>query len=138
MPAKLSHHYALIYAMVTISAVDRQMVDPELKRIGEIVSNLPVFQDFDPELLVPAAENCGRVLSSDEGLDTVLTLIAEAVPEGLRETVYAVAVEVAVADLTVKPEELRFLQLLRDALGLDRLITAAIERGIRARNTTLV
>jgi tellurite resistance protein len=138
MPAKLSHHYAMIYAMVTTSAVDRQMVDPELKRIGEIVSNLPSFQDFDADLLVAAAEDCGKVLSAEDGLDTVLTLIAEGIPEGLRETVYAVSVEVAVADLTVKPEELRFLQLLRDTLGLDRLITAAIERGIRARNMTLV
>jgi hypothetical protein len=37
----------------------------------------------------------------------------------------------------VRPEETRFLEMLRDALDLDKLITAAIERGIRARNLVL-
>ena len=37
----------------------------------------------------------------------------------------------------VKPEEVRFLELLSDALELDTLTTAALERGIRARNTML-
>ena len=41
----LNHHAALVYVMVTISAVDRTMTDDELARIGEIVSNLPVFAD---------------------------------------------------------------------------------------------
>jgi hypothetical protein len=45
-----------------------------------------------------------------------------------------VALEVAAADLDVKPEETRFLEMLRDSLDLDKLTTAAIERGIRARN----
>jgi uncharacterized membrane protein YebE (DUF533 family) len=37
----------------------------------------------------------------------------------------------------VRPEEIRFLDMLGDALELDRMTTAAIERGIRARNMTL-
>jgi len=48
-----------------------------------------------------------------------------------------VAVEVASADLTVAQEELRLLQLLRDALGIEKLIAAAIERGARARHMTV-
>src|SRR6185312_11667715 len=43
MTEPLNHHAALIYVMVTMSAVDRTMTDAELSRIGEIVSNLPVF-----------------------------------------------------------------------------------------------
>ena len=35
---------------------------------------------------------------------------------------------VAAADLAVGKEELRFLAMLRDALGLDKLVTAALER----------
>jgi hypothetical protein len=37
----------------------------------------------------------------------------------------------------VRPEETRFLEMLRDTLDLDKLTTAAIERGIRARNLVL-
>lgn len=133
----LSHHAALVYVMVTMSAVDRTMTDDELARIGEIVSNLPVFADFDAERLVKTAEDCGEILSADGGLEQVLRLVHGAVPAKLRETAYAVALEVAAADRLVKPEEIRFLEMLGDALELDTLTKAAIERGIRARNTTL-
>jgi tellurite resistance protein len=137
MTEPLDHHAALIYAMVTTSAVDRSMTDAELARIGEIVSNLPVFADFDQEKLVKTAEACGEVLSRDGGLDRVLVLIKSGLPKKLRETAYAVALEVAAADLDVKPEETRFLDMLSESLELDRLTTAAIERGIRARNLIL-
>jgi hypothetical protein len=48
-----------------------------------------------------------------------------------------VALEVAAADRQIKPEEIRFLEMLGDTLELDKMTTAALERGIRARNTTL-
>jgi tellurite resistance protein len=137
MTEALNHHGALVYVMVTMSAVDRTMTDAELARIGEIVSNLPVFADFDQEHLVKTAEACGEVLSADGGLEQVLRLVRGALPKKLRETAYAVALEVAAADHEVKPEEMRFLELLSDTLELDTLTTAALERGIRARNTML-
>jgi tellurite resistance protein len=137
MSKKLSHHEALIYAMVTTSAVDRRMTDNEMKRIGEIVARLPIFRDFDEESLVPIAESCGRLLASTHGLEQALNAIKEGLPDKLKETAYAVAVEIAAADLEVSQEELRFLELLRDKLELDRLHTSAIERGARARHMVL-
>ena len=137
MTEPLNHHAALIYVMVTMSAVDRSMTDAELARIGEIVSQMPVFHDFDKDTLTKTAEDCGEVLGADGSLDHVLLLIRANVPKKLRETAYAVALEVAAADLDVRPEETRFLEMLRDSLDLDKLTTAAIERGIRARNLVL-
>jgi tellurite resistance protein len=137
MTESLNHHAALVYVMVTVSAVDRAMTDDELHRIGEIVSNLPIFADYDDNDLVKTAEACGEVLSADGGLQQVLRLVRGALPEKLHETAYAVALEVAAADRLVRPEEIRFLEMLGDTLELDRMTTAAIERGIRARNTTL-
>ena len=137
MTEPMNHHVALVYVMVTVSAVDRAMTDDELHRIGEIVSNLPIFSDYDDNDLVKTAEACGEILSADGGLGQVLRLMHGALPEKLRETAYAVALEVAAADRLVRPEEIRFLEMLGDTLELDRMTTAAIERGIRARNTTL-
>ena len=137
MTEPLDHHDALIYAMVTISAVDRTMTDEELARIGEIVSHLPVFDDYDSSRLVKTAEACGELLGTEGGLDRVLLLIRSAVPKKLRETAYAVALEVAAADLDVKPEETHFLEILRESLDIDKLTGTAIERGIRARNKVL-
>ena len=127
---------ALIYAMVTLSAADRTMTDNELMKIGDIVKTLPIFNDFDQERLVPVAEACGALLQDEDGLDTVLAIVAGSLPEKLHETAYALAVEVAVADLHVEQEELRFLQMLRDALHVDALTVAAIERAARARYRT--
>ena len=137
MTEPLDHHDVLIYTMVTISAVDRAITDAEFARIGEIVSHLPIFDDYDPEKLVQTTQNCGEILSQDNGLLEVLKLIRSGLPQTLRETGYAVALEVAAADLDVRPEETRFLELLSDALELDKLTTTAIERGIRARNKVL-
>jgi tellurite resistance protein len=137
MTEPLDHHDALIYVMVTISAVDRTMTDAELHRIGEIVSNLPLFDAYDENKLIKTSQACGEILRSDNGLEQVLLLIRSALPKKLRETAYAVALEVAAADLNVRPEETRFLEMLADSLELDKLTTTAIERGIRARNAVL-
>lgn len=128
---------ALIYVMVTMSAVDSAMSDKELRTIGDIVQHMPVFRKFDPARLIPVAKECAAILHEDGGLDAVFGLVKDALPDHLRETAYAVAVEVASADLTVAQEEIRLLQLLRDALGIEKLIAAAIERGARARHMTI-
>lgn len=137
MTEPLDHHDALIYVMVTTAAVDRTMTDAELARIGEIVSHLPIFARYDDDRLVKASQVCGEMLGQPNGLEHVLLLIRTGLPENLRETAYAVALEVAAADLFVPPEETRFLEMLSDMLELDKLTTTAIERGIRARNKVL-
>lgn len=137
MSQTISPHQALIYTMVTMSAVDRKMSEVELERIGEMVKRFPVFMDFDKQQLVKTAEACGNILSDGGSLDMLLDDIATALPPKLRETAYALAVEVAAADVTVTNEEVRLLELLRDALMLDKLVTAAIERSARARYQTL-
>lgn len=137
MAKTVSPQDALIYVMVTMSAADRTMTDNELRRIGGIVQNLPVFRDFDKERLVTVAEECGTLLNEDNSLDRVLDLVTEALPPKYYDTAYALAVDVAAADLDVGQEELRLLQLISDRLDLDKLVCAAIERGARARFRTL-
>jgi tellurite resistance protein len=128
---------ALIYVMVTMSAVDNSMNDKELHEIGAIVHSLPVFHEFSAEKIIPVARECASILQEDGGLDAVLGLVKDALPFALRETAYALAVEIAAADLMVGQEEMRLLQLLRDTLDIDKLVAAAIERGARARYMTL-
>lgn len=137
VPLNISPHEALIFTMITMSGVDREISDKELSRIGSIVQNLPVFEEFDVNELTMVASNCGNALGRDDGLNEVLTAIGAALPEKLRETAYALAVEIAITDRRIEAEEIRFLQMLRDRLGLEKLIVAAIERGARARHRKL-
>jgi tellurite resistance protein len=137
MSDTLSPQEALIYVMVTMSAAEGTISDTETEGIGRLVQTLPVFQDFDTDHLVRTAKECGEMLASDaEGLEHVLNLVADALPAKLHDTAYALAVEIAAADLEVAQEELRFLQLLRDRFGLEKLVVAAIERAARARLRT--
>ncbi len=136
MSKTISTHHALIYVMVTTAGVQGDIGDRELKAIGRIVKQLPVFRAFDADKLTHVAQECGEILQDKEGLEAVFGLAAEALTPKLRETAYALAVEIAASDLAVGKEELRFLAMLRDHLGLDKLVTAAIERGAIARYQT--
>ncbi len=137
MTTSVTPHDALIYIMVTMSAVDSIMTDSELKKIGDIVQTLPVFEGFDRETLIATSRAASKILSEEDGLDTLLGIVAEALPRKLHDTAYALAVEVAAVDLSVAQEELRFLQILRDRLNLDKLTVAALERSATARYRTL-
>mgnify|MGYP001791336475 CR=1 FL=1 len=135
--ADLTAQDALVMMMVMVSASDRAMNDQELAKIGEVVSSFPVFEGYSRDRLVTTAETAGLALSEEGGLDSVLEAIKDAVHERLADTAYACAVEVASADLSLRQEELRMLQMLRDALGLDKLTVAALERSAMARYRTL-
>lgn len=125
-------HTALIYIMVIMSAADSEMTDRELFIIGDIVKTLPAFENFDPERLPEVAANCAEILGQENGIDTVIDLVADSLPENLRATAYALACDVAAADGVVKQEELRLLEMIRHRLNVDRLRAAAIETGANA------
>lgn len=132
-----SPHQAMIHIMVTMSAADRTMTDEELSKIGSIVSNLPFFDGYDPDNLIADSRECSQILQETNGLGNVISNALDVLPEDLQETIYAMAVEIAAADLVVAQEELRLLQILRDSLNVDKLVCAAIERGARARHRPL-
>lgn len=129
----VSPQEALIFVMVMASAVDNAMAETELVRIGQLIDILPVFEDFDKDRLIEVSQRCATILAGPEGLDIALETIRDALPEWLHETAYALAVEIVAVDLSVRPEELRLLQLLRDRFGLDKLTCAALERSASTR-----
>jgi tellurite resistance protein len=129
----ISHHAALIYVMVVVSASDGNMSDGELRTIGHLVRTLPAFRGFDEHRLLAVSQECASILQERDGLDAVLGLIKAAVPEELRETAYWLALEVALTDSQVMLEEVRIVERLRRTLGIDRLIAAALDRAAEAR-----
>ncbi|MEE8371742.1 MAG: tellurite resistance TerB family protein [Sphingomonadales bacterium] len=133
----ISTQSALVHLMVLVSASDREMSDSELMTMGGIIQTMPVFAGYDRDKLVVDAETCAEILEAEEGLEAVLGLVKEALPEGYEDTAYAIACDVAVADSHLSQEELRLLEIIRHELGVDRLTAAAIERGAVARHRSL-
>ena len=74
----ISHHAALIYVMVVVSASDGNMSERELRTIGDIVRTLPVFREFDEHRLLAVSQECAAILQEQDGLDAVLGLIKNA------------------------------------------------------------
>jgi tellurite resistance protein len=133
MVNKVTVPAALIYVMVMVSAADGQMPDAELKRIGRLAQFLPAFQGFGEDMIIPATREIQAILAGPEGMEIALETIKDALPPRLYDTAYALAVEVATADLWLDQTEIRFLQLLRARLEIDKLTAAAIERSAIAR-----
>ena len=133
MSKTFSPHEALLHLMITVSMADRTMSESEIAEIGLIVETLPVFEGFDRARLGEIAAQTATLLEDGDGLETILHRAKAALPAKLWETAYALAVEVAAVDMTAGQEELRFLEMIRDAFDLDPLVTAAIERSARVR-----
>ncbi|SET05571.1 tellurite resistance TerB family protein [Oceanicella actignis] len=125
---------ALVAVMVTTSAADQRLSTPELLSIERIVSAMPAFEGYDPDRVAMVSRMVMDMLSEEDGLDAILGLVREALPDELGETAYAMACDVAAADGRVKMTELRFLEMVRHELNVGRLAAAAIERGARARH----
>lgn len=132
----ISPETALVYVMVTVSASDEEMTDSELNRMTGIIGYLPAFRNYNIERLRGDTNTCIELLQSEEGLDAVMGLIDESVPESHIDLVYGLACEVAASDGALSQEELRLLEMIRHYFDIDRLTAAAIERGVAARQKT--
>jgi tellurite resistance protein len=133
----LNPHAALIYVMVVVSAADARMSDAELHTIGDLVRSLPVFKGFNDDKIIPVARECAAILQEREGLAAIMGLVREALSQPLRETAYAIALDIALAEAPVLPEENRILQRLRESFDLDRLTAAALEKAALVRHTRI-
>ena len=130
-------HDALIHLMIVAASSDSAMTERELTRIKALIDRLPVFEGFDKARLEAVANQCADILNGPDGLDRAIDEAIAALPAKLQDTAYALAVEVTAVDLHLEQEELRYLEMLRDRLNLDRLTTAAIEVAARARHRRL-
>lgn len=128
-----SVHEALIQLMTVAALADAEITQPEMTRIEELVGRSPVFQGFDRAAVAPIVYDSATRLNTEDGIELVIDAAIAALPPKLQDTAYALAVEITALDLRLEQEELRFLEMMRDRMALDRLTTAAIEASARAR-----
>jgi len=134
IPQPLSPQDCLVAVMIAVSASDEDIRTAELVKIQAVVNHLPVFAEFDADRLKVVSQIVFDLFEQEDGLDALFGLLRVYLPERLRETAYALACDVAVADGTLQETELRMLEEIRYEMSIDRLHAAAIERGARARH----
>ncbi|MGB0497414.1 MAG: tellurite resistance TerB family protein [Rubricella sp.] len=125
---------ALIAVMFATSAADNQLSEREMDTIRRLVSVLPAFEGYDAARIPAVFQSVIDLFDDEDGIDALVGLVRESLPPGLNETAYALACDVAAADGKATMSELRFLEILRQDLDVDRLVAAAIEHGARARH----
>lgn len=128
---------ALVAVMIAISVSDEHMRTSELLSIERMLNHMPVFKDYSTTRVSEVANAVFDILAEEEGLDILWNTIRAALPERLFDTAYALACDVAAADLRAGEYELRLLEDMRYELNIDRLLAAAIEAAARARHRTL-
>jgi len=124
---------ALVLTMVLVSAADGSMTDREIGIMSGLVQTLPAFQGFTSAELAAATERAATLLHEDDGLAHAGRLMRAALSAKLRETAYALGCEVVAGGEGARHQSLDMLEFVRNELGIDSLICAAIERGVRAR-----
>ncbi len=134
---------AVVLTMVLVAAADNGMTDREIGIMAVQVQTLPAFEGFTTAQLNIVTEAAVQLLKDEEGLIHAGRLIRNALSPKLRETAYALACEViaggvrdsdkGIGPATSRGQAFDMLEFVRRELGLDTLIAAAIERGIRAR-----
>jgi tellurite resistance protein len=125
---------ALVLTMVLVAAADGGMSDREIGVMSGLVQTLPVFRDFTTEQLRAATDATVKLLNEDDGLRHAARLMRGALEPRLRETAYVLSCEVVAANAVTQQRTLEMLDFVRTELRLDPLVSAAIERGVRARN----
>lgn len=77
------------------------------------------------------------IADAPEGFDTLLDMLADGLTPPLAATAYSLCADYIALYGTVSPEEMRFLDRLGEALAIDRLSRAALDRAAQARAVSL-
>lgn len=140
--AALDHErpaYAAARTMVEIAtlaaAADSEVVPAELEAIERRLRSLPDLAEKDVARLMAG---CRALAADPPKVRSALKRLAD-IPPGQRAAVASSAVEAALADGTVRPAEVKFLEALHTALGLPAAtLYSALHRGTEDEGPVLV
>ncbi|WP_265501651.1 tellurite resistance TerB family protein [Paracoccus beibuensis] len=127
---------ALVAVMVAVSASDSTVRTSELVAIQRMVDHAPVFASYDDDRIRAVSQTVMTLFDDEDGVDALIGLIRDALPEKLYETAYALACDVGAADGRLYEGEIVMLAEIREQLNINRLHAAAIELSARVRHMT--
>ncbi len=78
-----------------------------------------------------------EVIDAADGVETLLEILAASLGKQQVETVYQICADYIALHGRISPEEMRFIDKLGEALGLERLNRAALDRAAQARAVNL-
>jgi uncharacterized membrane protein YebE (DUF533 family) len=115
---ELSKPEAFAGILLAASACDGHIAEKEMRGLATITGRMKLFEGVTEHKWQETIDALHRIMKHD-GVDKLLDRCAAAVPEELRDCVFANACDIVLADRTVEDEEKEFLDRLQKKLGLD-------------------
>lgn len=114
-------------------AADGMITEEEAAGLGTSLSRMKLFQGMSNRDVNKVFEKCLKIVRSN-GVEHLLTLSAEAIKPELRQTAFAIATDLLMADGHVAPEEKKFLEKIQKGLGVNDDLALKIVEVIAIKN----
>lgn len=115
--APLSKQEAMVAVMLAISAADGNISDEEIEDLITRLRRLRLFSGLTDDQLI-AATNRPFDLLRKGGPDELIRSACPALPQQLRESAFAIAVDLAFSDGSVADEEKQLIEKLQQDFGI--------------------
>jgi uncharacterized tellurite resistance protein B-like protein len=119
-------------ALVAVAA-DGYMTDSESQAIGTSLGRMQLFRSYPDDVMRRMIERLLGILQR-EGVDVLYNAAMAALPDDLRETAFAVATDIVLADGEVTEEEENLLNDLYNALEIPEELALKIIEVMMIKN----
>jgi hypothetical protein len=115
---ELTKQEAFAGILLGASACDGHIADEEVKSLFTTTERMRMFENVSPNKWNSMMDALLKILKKDGPLK-LIDRCSDALPEGLRQTAFANACDIVLADGVVEDEEKEFLDHLQKQLELD-------------------
>lgn len=124
---------AFLALALAMSAVDGEIVEDEVKGIFSYLLQIRIFDGYNQNQLSAIFKKLVKILNH-EGVSGLVAVAKSSLPESLRESAFACAVDIALADGKVKDSERALLDELRGVLEISENIANMIMQVMEIKN----
>ena len=114
----LSQSEAILAVLASAVAVDGMLGTEEVRTLEQVLATARWSLGLTEQAVAAAAQQ-GREVIAKHGLPAVLSASADAIPRDLHPTIFALAVDLALADGRLGSQEATFIDHLQAALHID-------------------
>ncbi len=124
---------AMLAVALATSAADGNIAEEEAKGIFAYLLQMRMFEGMTQKQLSDIFKKLGKILQT-EGVGGLVTIAKNSLPAELRETAFACAVDIAMADGSVEASEQALLEELQKVLSVSDDIGKSIIQVMMIKN----
>jgi tellurite resistance protein len=124
---------AMLAVALATSAADGNIAEEEAKGIFAYLLQMKMFEGMTQKQLSDTFKKLGKILQT-EGVGGLVTIAKDSLPAELRETAFACAVDIAMADGSVEASEQALLEELQKVLSVSDDIGKSIIQVMMIKN----